>query len=841
VVTGLVNLDDAHAGVAALVGNKAATLAVLRRSGFQVPPGLVVPSDAFGVVSVDLPASVRATLPSVPDLLGSGPWAVRSSGTAEDDDQTSFAGQFESFLNVETDGLADAVLRCWQSAQSDRVKTYAGDRGSGSMAVLIQPMIPADAAGVAFTTDPVSGEHHTVIEAVAGLGERLLSGEADPERWIVASSGIINPPAEENLLTTEQARMIGDLARRVEEHQGRPQDIEWAIAGGSIWLLQARPITTLHSARSELIPIPKEVPPGYWERDDFHEPLPLSPFGRVLLLEQIIKNFPVACAEFGILVERIEPAFIGGWIYSQVVPVGAPPPGRSRSGPPPRWMLRIVMRLHPAIRRRVRAARMAIASDLPAIVIRRWADEWRPLHEEETARALSLDLGVITDEQLAVELDRRVAMIGHPAHVMVATAYWVLIYELAETCRELLGWDTARTLTLVEGLSTKSTQPARQLADLARLARNRPAVRQLLAAIDEATSGRLAEADPDFARAFSSLVKASGHRVLSYDVMTPTLAETPNLLLRLVADQLDSRFSPNQAAEEARRRRDQAADEARSILTSHPEADRERFDRVLARAMEAYPVFEDRVWWTTFVQTALLRYLAKEIGRRLADRGQLVAAEDVFFLETADARSALFDGPDRRETARKAEGQRAWAMAQPGPPHSYGQPPPGEPPFDLLPLPARLVNNAMMWGLAQMFGEHRSPDEDTIVSGTPASSGRYTGTVRVVMGEHEFGKIRPGDVVVCPVTSPAWSVVFPSMGALVTDMGGILSHPAIIAREHLIPAVVGTGNATDMLSDNQVVTVDGDMGTVTPAGTPTAADSSISRGRPATLPTGNQP
>ena len=100
------------------------------------------------------------------------------------------------------------------------------------------------------------------------------------------------------------------------------------------------------------------------------------------------------------------------------------------------------------------------------------------------------------------------------------------------------------------------------------------------------------------------------------------------------------------------------------------------------------------------------------------------------------------------------------------------------------------------------------------MTGTAASPGRYTGVVRVVMGEHEFGRIRAGDVVVCPVTSPAWSVVFPSIGALVTDSGGILSHPAIIAREHGIPAVVGTGNATDILKEGQRVTVDGSRGVV---------------------------
>jgi pyruvate,water dikinase len=216
---------------------------------------------------------------------------------------------------------------------------------------------------------------------------------------------------------------------------------------------------------------------------------------------------------------------------------------------------------------------------------------------------------------------------------------------------------------------------------------------------------------------------------------------------------------------------------------------------------------------TFSVQAALLRRVALQVGRRLVERGQLAAVDDVFFLETQDARSALFDGADRRDTARVAKGERAWAMAHPGP-YAYGDSPPGEPPFDLLPPPARLVNQGVLWGLAQLFGEPWSVQQEGVVAGTPASPGRYTGTVRVVMGEHQFSKIRAGDVVVCPTTSPAWSVVFPSMGALVTDGGGILSHPAIIAREHGIPAVVGAGNATAVLEDGQRVTVDGSRGVV---------------------------
>ncbi|MGH2738009.1 MAG: PEP/pyruvate-binding domain-containing protein [Actinomycetota bacterium] len=809
----LVSLDDPGCEATALAGNKAATLAVLRRAGFEVPPGVVVPADAFGGVADTLPPAVRAALPKVPSLLGPGPWAVRSSGTAEDSAEASFAGQFETVLGVDEGGLPDAVLRCWRSGSADRVRAYRGDRGAGSMAVLIQPMVAAEAAGVAFTTDPVTGRRRTVIEAVEGLGERLVSGAATPERWTVEEDGSIEAPPGTTVLAAAKARAIGDLARRVEEHLGRPQDIEWAIEGGSLWLLQARPITTLPSAGPELIPILIEVPPGYWERDDFHEPVPMSPFGRVLLTEQIMKVFPAAFAEFGILIDRAEAAFIGGWIYRRAVPVGAPPAGRRRPSPPPRWLLRVLMRLHPAIRRRTAAARRAIDSDLPAAVIRRWFDEWRPEHQEDIDRALAVDLGSLSDEDLTAQLDHRIGVLGHPAHVAVAMAYWILVYELAEACRDLLGWDTAKTLTLLEGLSTTSTEPARQLADLTRLARTKPAVRELLARVDETTPRRLADVDPEFARAFSDYVEANGHRSLLYDVIEPTLAETPHVLLRLVADQLEAEFSPDHEEQEARRRRSQAADEARRLLASHPAADRERFERALARAREAYPALEDRAWVTNSVQSALLRYVALEIGPRLVDRGQLGAVDDVFFLEAQDARSALFDGADRQDTARVAKGQRAWAMAHPGP-YAYGEPPPGEPPSDLLPPPARLVNQGVMWGMAQLFGEPPGARDERVVAGTPASPGRYTGAVRVVMGEHEFGKIRRGDVVVCPVTSPAWSVVFPSMGALVTDMGGILSHPAIIAREHGIPAVVGTGNATNVLRDGQTVTVDGTKGAV---------------------------
>jgi pyruvate,water dikinase len=178
--------------------------------------------------------------------------------------------------------------------------------------------------------------------------------------------------------------------------------------------------------------------------------------------------------------------------------------------------------------------------------------------------------------------------------------------------------------------------------------------------------------------------------------------------------------------------------------------------------------------------------------------------------------AAFANGSDQRELVARRKGERAWVLAHPGP-ATYGQEP-GQPPLSVLPAESRTAMAAMLWTVDLMFAaarsaQRQSPDAAT-VTGIGASTGRYAGSVRVVSGEHEFGKIQAGDVLVCHVTSPVWSVLFSRIGALVTDTGGILSHPAIIAREFGVPAVVATGNATALLRDGQRVTVDGTAGVV---------------------------
>lgn len=212
---------------------------------------------------------------------------------------------------------------------------------------------------------------------------------------------------------------------------------------------------------------------------------------------------------------------------------------------------------------------------------------------------------------------------------------------------------------------------------------------------------------------------------------------------------------------------------------------------------------------------ALVRYAFLEIGKRLEKRGQLADAEDVFFLKAEEARAALKSGGTPTAIVAKRKGERSTTEARPGP-VSYGKQPGPPPSAAVLPPEARFMMEGVLWATDRVFALPQSSRKvgEGDLDGIAASAGQYTGPVRVVMNENEFSKVRPGDVLVCPITSPVWSVLFPSIGAVITDTGGILSHSAIIAREYRIPAVVATARATGALHDGERVTVDGSRGTV---------------------------
>jgi hypothetical protein len=239
--------DLAQAATAdrARVGGKAGVLGKLVAAGFSVPPGLVVTAEALDIDGWE------RSLEAAARRLGAQRFAVRSSAAAEDLPDASYAGLYETYLNVPIEGLGEAVRRCFAASTAERVLAYHQRHAGGAvgMAVLVQAMVDPMAAGVAFTAHPVTGDRdQVVVTAVPGLGDPLVSGEAVGEEWTITArdARMSRPMPGGTVLAAGQAQAVADLARDVADLVNGPQDIEWAIDRASrLWLLQARPMTAL--------------------------------------------------------------------------------------------------------------------------------------------------------------------------------------------------------------------------------------------------------------------------------------------------------------------------------------------------------------------------------------------------------------------------------------------------------------------------------------------------------------------------------------------------------------------------------------------------------------------
>jgi rifampicin phosphotransferase len=824
----VVGLRDVAAPHPETVGTKVATLARLAAGGFLVPDGFVVTTAGCERIAAahDVPAEVWREVASHLERLGAGALAVRSSSVAEDLADASYAGQYDTVLGVDGPaGVAHAIRRCVASATSPHVLAYRGSDARVPMAVLVQRMVAADAAGVAFTANPITGDTEVLVSAVKGLGDRLVSGEATPDEWIVRGGEVSCVRDSEGALDANRAGEIARLAKGVEDLFGPPQDVEWAIAGGRVFLLQARPITAL--------PLPPLLEPpaeGFWQKDTSHFPTPLTPFGASVYIPMLSEAMRPLVEEFGLMIDRVEQRSFGGEVYVRAVPIG----GRDRLAPPP-WAMWLAARVAPPIRRRARAARRAIATGLPEQILDGWEGEWRAAFVGEFHELHGVDLASLDDEALLGHLGRAKDMLrrGTDLHFRLVAPYDLALYELGAMCKELLGWDDTRALSLVTGSSRTSSEPGRALAALAGRLADDPTARAAVTAADGDPRGRLGQSAPWAAEALDEYLERYGHRTLNYDPGATTLFERPDVLVQLLAEQV--RRGPDD-------RRGAAGEpdglvDARARLAGRSEEERSRFERVLSHARRAYAQREDNVFWLDGQPCALLRYAAVEIGSRLADRGVLAHAGDAVFLEESELRTALSGGvtEDLRALVARRKAERAWVTAHPGP-ASYGNdpgPPPDAAALSALPPALRMVNVAVIQALQLMVG----PTEPQVCSdglrGVPGSPGRCTGPVRVVRDETEFAKLGAGDVLVAPVTSPPWSVLFLEAGAVVTDGGGVLSHTAVIAREYGIPAVLATGDASRRLRDGDVVTVDGTNGVVsiTPGGTALADPGSAPVGR----------
>jgi phosphohistidine swiveling domain-containing protein len=297
-----------------LVGGKAAVLAELSAAGFAVPPGFVV-TESVSAEAITVAAR----------RLGGERFAVRSSAVAEDLPGASYAGLYDTFLDVPVGGLADAVRRCFAAASTERVTAYHRRQGGGTgMAVLVQAMVDAVAAGVAFTADPLTGDRkRTIVTAVAGLGESLVAGTNSGEQWTAEGGTVrLTRAGPAPVLTAGQAAAVVGLARQVADHYGRPQDVEWAIdRHGELWLLQARPMTAL----PEPVSWPPPGPGLWWRHFRLGEWLPeaVTPLFATWLLLLIEDGYLDAMhVSVGVRVP-FRYALVNGWYYN-ATPIPSP-------------------------------------------------------------------------------------------------------------------------------------------------------------------------------------------------------------------------------------------------------------------------------------------------------------------------------------------------------------------------------------------------------------------------------------------------------------------------------------------------------------------------------------
>ena len=549
---------------------------------------------------------------------------------------------------------------------------------------------------------------------------------------------------------------------------------------------------------------------GPWELESVHFPRPFSRFIGSAVIESFPTGFAHGTARYGLLLSHLEPALVNGFLYQQPAAYLAP---KGAMGPPPAPVLWLLTRLHPKMRAR-------IATGVRAFEEKRWRqdlDLWdsrdKPAAIEQHKAIQIVDVHALSDEGLVEHLAqchdhaRRMIELHHEytATVIVVTGIYV---------SDALAWTDAsagEVCHLLRGSSPISNGfAAEELVKAGdALAANDDASALLRAAGPAGATLAALCGDPDVGPAVRAYVEAVQFRTVGYDVGDRMAGEMPELLVEALA---------TAAAEPAPRAGD---DEALERVRSQVPAEHlSHFDENLAEARLVNRLRDERGVYSDGWAMGLARRAVLEAGRRLHERGLLLAPEHAVDLQL-DELGALLRGDDGPSPA-EAAAHHAWRTTKTtadAPPFLTAMPGP-PPPVELLPPAARRMAKAANAMLENLFGGASTPNTETVIHGLTVNSGTYEGTARLVEDSADFGRIRQGDVLVTRNTSPYFNVVLPLLGAIVTDRGGQLSHAAIVAREYGIPGVVGTRDATSTIPDGARVRVDGSNGEVHVLGRP---------------------
>lgn len=806
------------------VGGKACALGVLSQSGFSVPPWVVVLPDSAGASGALVEDQLSSFLERYP-----GPWAVRSSALGEDGQAHSFAGQLESYLNVNRAELMGKIHAVWQSGFSERIVLYRKQNGLSLPppvpGVIIQQMIPAESAGVAFSADPVSGRRGVAIVAsVRGLGEALVSGDVTGDAFQVDRTGRIvhreTVKSEKASLTDPQVLKVAALARQAARHFGRPQDIEWALAGDSLYLLQSRPITSL-SRQSD--------PDGAWQLWDNSNiaesysgvttPLTFS-FARHIY-EEVYRQFVKILRVPEWRIEGNRDVFgrmlglMQGQVYYNMLS----------------WYRVLAMLPGFAVNRRFMEQMMGVKESLPEEVIADIVGEPRRTALRDYAEIFGTITGLLTNHwQLKGKivafyrrLNEALQLDGTPLEEMrpdeLTAAYRRLQNQL------LTRWDAPLIndffAMIYFGVSRKlvdkwcgdpdgtlqndliacqggiiSAEPARRMMYLAELAHRSP---DLLAVLDKGSLPDINQALAQhraFATEYENYLEKFGDRCLEeLKLESATLHDDPLMLVRSVARLAQcppkSPVDTEAVAAEAERKVQEA-------LKGHP-IRRIIFDFVIRKTRDRVRDRENLRFERTRV-FGRVRRIFVELGKRLHALDSLEDPRDIFYLQ-AEESMGFVEGTAVTTDLKQLACLRREEFAT----------------FAANPPSGRFETRGVVYVGHSFLAEKKegsSVTQGEKRKGIGCCPGVVRGKVRVIL-DPRHAEILPGEVLVAPRTDPGWIMLFPSAAGLLVEHGSLLSHSAIVAREMGIPAVVSVDGLTGWLRTGDVVELDGSTGRVT--------------------------
>ncbi|MDB6172998.1 MAG: phosphoenolpyruvate synthase [Chthoniobacteraceae bacterium] len=825
---------------APLLGGKARALAQLHEAGFSVPEWFVVLPASF-----EASANGAATLPALPcarvireieAALGNAipeaaTFAVRSSALDEDGSEHSFAGQFESYLLVPATEVAAKVAAVWRSAFSERVLAYRRERGlssarTGAPAVLIQRMINAGSAGVAFGADPVTGRRDmTVIAAVRGLGDKLVSGEENADTYHIDSTGKLvslsqSNGAETPVLTTPQAQEIRELARRANRYFGIPQDIEWAREDDKLFLLQSRPITSLRNM------VDPSGAFNLWDNSNIAEsysgittPLTFS-FARGIY-EEVYRQF---CKLMGVPTSRIADnrdtfqrmlGLINGRVYYNLLNwyrVLALLPGYKINSQFMEQMMGVKEGLPegalPIKLPSTPAEKLKDALDIGRTVIGLISNHLRlpanikRFHARlnDSLKEPSPALEEMRPDQLAgAYRDLEKQLLTRWDAPLVNDFLAMIFYGVSKRLAQKWCGDANGSLQndlLCAGGEMISAEPARRVREMAEVAALSPELANLLGrgSLREINAKLVQHAR--FNALYNAYIEKFGDRCLEeLKLESKTLHDDPLSLFRAVGH-----LAARKPAEHipADNHRGQTEARVKEALRGNP-LKGTFFFWILKHARARVRDREN----LRFERTRLfgrVRRIFLELGKRYLELGVLDHPSDIFNLTVEEALGFV----EGTTVGKNLRGLAALRQAEfDG--HRNGTAP-----------SERFVTRGTVNSGNTYLSEKK--DSSSLIAteqlqGIGCCPGIVRGIVRVIL-EPRGAEIKPGEILVAQRTDPGWIMLFPSAAGLLVEFGSLLSHSAIVARELGIPAVVSISNLTLILQDGDMVELDGSTGLV---------------------------